>query len=165
MKVFTDGACSSNGKALAKAGCGVYFQDTQEEFSLPLKEAMELCGITGKISNTNNTGEMMAILCALNLIKDKTQEVAIYTDSMYSINCISIWLKAWKKNNWKTTTGKDVKNQSIIKAIDKKKSEFKSVIFIYVKAHTLEPEDKCSYEHSMWLGNYTADNLATSART
>lgn len=161
LRVFTDGACHSNGKASAKAGCGVYFGDTKQEFSLDLAQAKKICNINEKINNTNNTGEMLAILCALNLIKEKTQDVIIYTDSMYCINCISVWNKNWIKNNWKTSTGKNVKNRSLIEAIENKKTEFNSVIFIHVNSHRHEPDDKNSDEYFKWFGNDKADKLAT----
>lgn len=170
MRIFTDGACSSNGKKSARTGCGIYIEDDNREFSHTLDSAKSLCGITGAMKHTNNTGELLAILCALVLAREPERnigkrELIIYTDSMYSINCLSVWLKNWKKNNWKTAAGNDVKNKTLIQAIDARKSEFKSVIFVYVQAHCPEPLDRSSEEHRLWFGNDIADKLATQAIT
>ena len=159
MKIFTDGACSSNGKSHARAGCGVYIQGTREEFSLSLDEAKKICNITCEIKDTNNTGELLAILCAFYLCRDK--ELVIYTDSMYSINCITVWNNNWIKNNWMTSTGKVVKNRALIEAIINKKKNF-NVIFIHVNSHRKEP-DASSLDHENWFGNDKADMLATRA--
>jgi ribonuclease HI len=167
MRVFTDGACSSNGKKSARSGCGIYFENDGDnrEYSHTLESAKRICGITEDMKHTNNTGELLAILCALVLAAKKPAkcELTVYSDSMYCINCITLWLKKWKATDWKTAAGAPVKNKTLIQAIDAKKSEFKSVIFLYVPAHREAPLDKTSEQYRLWFGNDVADKLATQA--
>lgn len=68
---------------------------------------------------TNNQMELMAIAAGLDYVKDKNfTDVLLKSDSEYAIKGINIWMKGWKKNNWKTAAKKDVKNQDIWKQID-----------------------------------------------
>jgi hypothetical protein len=60
----------------------------------------------------------------------------IYSDSEYSINCLTSWLPGWMNKGWKTAAGKDVQHQDLIKDITARLSKFKSHRFVHVKAHT-----------------------------
>lgn len=162
MRVFTDGACSGNGYKKSKAGCGIYFEDGQK-YSLTVNEAKNLSGITEQIEQTNNTGELLAILVALKIAKNKTESLVICTDSMYSINSITIWSKNWIKNGWKTANGLKVKNRIIIENILDVKRYFKAVIFLHVNSHQQEPKDVSCEEYKVWYGNFIADELAKKA--
>jgi len=66
--------------------------------------------------------------------------ITIYTDSEYSIKSLTIWIKNWKKNNWKASTGKDVLNQDLIVKLDtlieKYKAKYGLIKFIHVRSHT-----------------------------
>lgn len=46
-------------------------------------------------------------------------KVAVYTDSQFMINCMTSWLKSWKKNNWKKKDGEPVKNKEDLMDLDK----------------------------------------------
>lgn len=68
---------------------------------------------------TNNQMELMAIAAGLEYIKDKNfTDVLLKSDSEYAIKGINIWMNGWKKNNWKTSAKKDVKNKGIWEQID-----------------------------------------------
>ncbi len=41
----------------------------------------------------------------------------ILTDSNYSINSLTVWYTSWRKNDWRTSTGKNVENQDLIQSI------------------------------------------------
>ena len=60
-----------------------------------------------------------------------------HTDSQYSIDVYSSWIKDWIKHNWKTSSGKQVKNQDIIQKtyaiICNHKGDIK---FKHVRSHT-----------------------------
>lgn len=161
MRVFTDGACTGNGKKNARAGCGVYFEESKHEISLTIDQAKNFCGIQEKILPTNNTAELLAILVSLKEARNRTNELIICSDSMYSINCICVWSKNWIKNNWKTASGGNVKNKTIIMEILERKKYFASVIFLHTNSHTPEPHDKSGEAYKLWFGNYMADKLAT----
>jgi ribonuclease HI len=80
IQVWTDGACTGNP---GPAGLGVVIIDG--------KHRVELSEYLGE--GTNNIAELMAILRGLESVKDKTRSVVVYTDSAYSIGCIT---KPWK---------------------------------------------------------------------
>jgi ribonuclease HI len=80
IQVWTDGACTGNP---GPAGLGVVIIDG--------KHRTELSEYLGE--GTNNIAELMAILRGLESVKDKQRSVVVYTDSAYSIGCIT---KPWK---------------------------------------------------------------------
>lgn len=148
--VFTDGSCSGNGKYGAVGGIGIHFPNGEiDDVSEPFEGAC-----------TNQRTELCAILKALRLIKEnnffkKRNQIIIYSDSQYSINCITKWADKWKENGWKTTTGSDVANQDFIKIIHKYYTKYKPYItFIHVVAHTNATDD-------ISMANAVADRLAT----
>jgi ribonuclease HI len=87
--------------------------------------------------------ELNSILKALQAIKNKEKfYVIITTDSMYSINCITTWSKAWIKNDRKTKDNKLVKNDFYIKEILATIEKFQDVKFIHVNGHAGHPENE-----------------------
>jgi len=61
---------------------------------------------------TNNRMELMAAIMGLRQLKYGC-EVTVVTDSQYVKNGITTWLHNWKKNNWRTSDRKPVKNQDL----------------------------------------------------
>ena len=100
---------------------------------------------------TNQRAELTAILRALQSVP-VTQSVRIFSDSTYSINCISEWYKSWSSNGWRTRSGEPVMNQDIIKAvrsfIDTRDKSGTITMFRWVKGHSTDS------------GNVAADQLA-----
>lgn len=147
IDIFTDGSAWNNGKSNCKAGYGIY---------IPKKNIR----ISEKFTNspTNQRAELFAILRSLQITEENN--IKIYTDSMYSIKCLTVWCDNWKKNNWKNSKGEDVKNQELVKEILRLMCN-KSVTFQHVNSHQNKPDtpDKI-YE---WDGNRIADKLASSA--
>ena len=165
--IFTDGACSRNGKKEAKTGCGIYFQNSECEYSLSLEAAKIRTSYESDLKSTNNTGELMAILCALciSLTKEMNDKrIVIYSDSSYAINCSTIWYKKWESNNWIASNKHPVKNKELIQRIIIEKDKFSDIVFKYTKAHSTAPEDKSSKEYLIWYGNNKADELARNAK-
>lgn len=148
ITVYTDGACSENGKANAKCGYGVYFPNKElENISKPFTMS----------PLTNQRAELYAIYKALKSITKsvKFNTIHIYSDSDYSIKSLTVWIKNWKLNNWKTANKKEVLNQDIIKKIDAIMEKYSGqIIFTHVRSHTGKQD-----VHS--LGNEMADKLAT----
>lgn len=148
--VFTDGACTKNGKTNAKAGIGIYFPNN------------ELPNISEKMNDTlltNQRAELTAIYRALKIITEKLDfdKITIYTDSMYSIKSLTVWIKTWEKNDWKTSNKKPVQNLDIIKPIHLILTKYNNKInFIHVRSHT----NKNDFNS---LGNAKADELATKS--
>lgn len=83
VQVYTDGACSANGRYGAKAGLGVYWG---EGHSLNVSEP-----VSGRA--TNNCGEIQAATRAIQLAIDNgIDKLAIYTDSKFLINSVTKWM-------------------------------------------------------------------------
>lgn len=169
IKAFTDGSSKGNGKKDCSAGCGVYYPSgstiggvEQVSISCSVSEAIKKVLYKGDLKNTNNTGELMAILIALYSVNQKNVDMMIYSDSMYCINSIVIWSKTWIKNGWIASTGKPVKNKELIERILEERKKFNNVVFIHVKAHRQAPP-KDSDGYDAWYGNDQADRLATNS--
>ena len=148
--VFTDGSCINNGKLNAKAGIGIYFPNKEHD---DISEPFNINPIT------NQRAELNAIYQALKLIVNnlRFQKITIYTDSLYSIKCLTLWIKNWNKNNWITSNKKPVKNIDIIRPIYNLMKEHENkIIFIHVKSHT----NGVNFESK---GNSIADELACKA--
>jgi ribonuclease HI len=123
---FTDGSYNHKTK---QCGYGVLFPN--EDFSNISRPY--------KINPTSQRAELYAIYKAIQRISSKCIDdpILIYSDSEYSIKSLTIWIKNWKKNNWKTSTSKEVLNQDIIKKIDNLIQNYKGKIeFKHVRSHT-----------------------------
>lgn len=131
MRVFTDGSCTSNGRKDAKAGYAAWFPD-HPSWSSALKMPEDQ-------PQTNQRAELSAINLAVKTLEDRGEidcDLVIYSDSDYSIKCLSSWLTGWMNRGWKTADGKDVQHQDLIKDTTARLSKFKSHRFVHVKAHT-----------------------------
>lgn len=93
------------------------------------------CDAGGATNGTNQIGELCAVLEALRA-HPGAEPLVIETDSQYAINCSTTWVRGWKKNGWKNSQKKPVKNAAIIKAIDAELNAREgSVRFVWVKGH------------------------------
>lgn len=103
--VFTDGACSGNPGPGGWASIIVRGHEQVQE----LGEADP--------QTTNNRMEIAGVLEALKWIQKKkmTEEIQVYTDSVYVLRGIQQWVWGWARNNWKTAEGKEVLNQDLWK--------------------------------------------------
>lgn len=136
MRVFTDGACSSNGKPGAKAGYAVWFPDHQ---SISMSQK-----VPASEPQTNQRAELSAIHQATLVLEENgfhDEDIVIYTDSDYSINCLTKWITGWVSRGWKTSAGGDVLHRDLIEDTSKRLSKFKSYRFIHVRSHTGGEDD------------------------
>ncbi|PWN28565.1 hypothetical protein BDZ90DRAFT_208822, partial [Jaminaea rosea] len=145
VTIYCDGAATGNGQSGARAGWGVWFADEGQ----PLSELNESRRLPGSVQ-TNNRGELMAIVRALQLAPLDCQ-VVIRTDSQYSISCITSWQAGWRKKGWKRSNGEDVQNRDLIRLLEREMRKRK-------------PRPKLEYVkgHAGHYGNERADHLATS---
>ncbi|KAH8723548.1 ribonuclease H-like domain-containing protein [Phaeosphaeriaceae sp. PMI808] len=104
ITVYTDGSALGNGKAGAVGGVGVYFgpNDTRN-----VSEALR------GTRQTNQRAELTAVARALDHIPID-RDALIYTDSYYSIRCLTEWFPKWETTGWKSSSGKDVENRDLI---------------------------------------------------
>ncbi|KAM4866705.1 ribonuclease H1 [Thomomys bottae] len=136
--VYTDGCCSSNGRRRARAGIGVYWGPGH-----PLNVSIRLPG-----RQTNQRAEIHAACKAIEQAKAQNiRQLALYTDSMFTINGITNWVQGWKKNGWRTSAGKDVINKEDFVALDQLTRDM-DIQWMHVPGH------------SGFVGNEEADRLA-----
>ena len=149
--IFCDGSARGNGQKGAKAGYGLAvlldgFIFKKISVKLPADEPQ-----------TNQRAELQAFYHAFRIVKERQSPTTIYTDSMYSINCITVWATGWKKKGWKKADGKPVLHLDIIEPMVILYEEIKPLLEIkHVKGH----QKGNSYEAQ---GNNLADELATQA--
>lgn len=93
------------------------------------------CDAGGATNGTNQIGELCAVLEALRA-HPGSEPLVIETDSQYAINCSTTWVHGWKKNGWKNSQKKPVKNADLIRAIDAEISKRPGPVkFVWVKGH------------------------------
>jgi len=107
--IYTDGACSSNGKGFSSAGIGVFYGIND-----PRNVSLRLPGL----HQTNQRAELHAVLIALeryplpntspNISQNPSfptaatprKTLVIITDSKYVIQALTTWITTWEKNNY-----------------------------------------------------------------
>ena len=140
IEAATDGACSGNP---GKGGWGglILFSDGSE---------MELGG--SEISTTNNRMELMAAIKTLEKLKQfkLKKDFKLRTDSKYLIEGYSNWISNWKRNGWKTSSGKTVQNLDLWKRIDELR--INGVSMEFVKGHS---GDKYNERVDLIASNYS----------
>lgn len=122
VKIFTDGACEPN-PGEAGTGLAVYQDQTLSELWYGLYQA----------HGTNNTAELHGLNQALLLAKEKLLQgysVGIYSDSRYSIDCLTKWAVGWEKKGWTKSDG-EIKNLDIIKPMYALYQQIKAQINIH----------------------------------
>ena len=168
LYIFTDGSSrkSKTKEDYFNSGVGVYIglncTNIKEQYN----------------EKTNNQCELMGMDYAFKLIVKYYRElidikkvIKIVSDSEYSIKACSVWLSSWKKNNWRTAKGDDVKNKDLIESIDASMQRIKlinsklsssdklKVKLIHVNSHqAMDRTDRTKF--NIWFGNLCADGLA-----
>jgi ribonuclease HI len=131
--IYTDGACKGNP---GPGGWGALLRWSGHE--------KELFG--GERQTTNNRMELTAVIEALSALKQRCQ-VAVYTDSSYVKNGITVWIHNWKQRGWRTTDKKPVKNVELWQRLEALAASH-DVRWHWVRGHDGDP------------GNERADELA-----
>tara|TARA_B110000438_G_scaffold301994_1_gene358371 strand:- start:952 stop:1383 length:432 start_codon:yes stop_codon:yes gene_type:complete len=134
IDIFTDGACSGNPGI---GGWGAII-------IIPNEKPIYLNG--GSEQTTNNQMELTAAIKALEFFKD-SRNINIFTDSKYVKNGIESWIINWKKNGWKTSAKKPVKNRKLWESLDNQISRH-HIQWCWIKGHAGN------------INNEIADNLA-----
>lgn len=132
LYAYTDGACSGNP---GPGGWGALLQAKDGE--TVLKERT-LKG--GEAQTTNNRMELLAAISALEAL-ERPSKITVITDSAYVKGGITAWLFSWKKNGWKTSTRKPVKNEDLWRRLDEAAKRH-DVTWEWVKGHAGHPENE-----------------------
>ncbi len=127
IQIFTDGACRGNP---GPGGWGVILRSGSHE--------KELFG--GEQSTTNNRMELRAAIEGLAALK-RPSRVTVTTDSQYVRQGITQWIEGWKRNQWRTSAKKPVKNQDLWQLLDELTSRHE-VTWEWVKGHSGHPDNE-----------------------
>lgn len=133
MVIHTDGACKGNP---GPGGWGALL-----EYNGRRKEIFG-----GEAQTTNNRMELVAVIRALEALT-RESEVDLYTDSQYVKNGIESWIHGWKRNGWRTSDRKAVKNADLWRELDELAARHR-IRWHWVRGHDDNP------------GNERADELA-----
>jgi ribonuclease HI len=131
--IYTDGACKGNP---GPGGWGAVLRAGTKE--------RELFG--GEPLTTNNRMELTAVIRALEALT-RACDIDLYTDSQYVKQGIETWIHGWKRNGWKTSDRKPVKNAELWRELDAL-AQRHTIRWHWVKGHADTP------------GNVHADALA-----
>ena len=123
IKIYTDGSCIGNP---GKGGWAAIIIDDGKKTKIK----------GSKKNTTNNQMELLAPIKALKIIP-KGNKVQIFTDSKYLKLGITEWIHNWKKNGWKTSNKKKVKNIELWTELDILSNEFE-IKWNWVKAHATD---------------------------
>ena len=106
INIYTDGACSGN-PGIGGWGA-VIFSNSDDVIFLN----------GGENITTNNRMELTAAIKSIAYFKNRSN-LEIFTDSKYLKDGIEKWILNWKKNGWKTSNKKPVKNKDLWVQLDK----------------------------------------------
>lgn len=127
VHIYTDGSCLGN-PGPGGYGAVLVFNGHKKEISQGYKHT------------TNNRMEMLATVAALETLTESCS-VDLTTDSQYVKNGINQWIHNWRKNGWRTSNKKAVKNADLWKQLDALVNKHK-VQWHWVKGHSGHPENE-----------------------
>lgn len=133
IKIWTDGACKGN-PGDGGWGALLVYGDFQKEI------------YGGEANTTNNRMEIMAVIQALALLKERCL-AHVYTDSQYVQKGMTEWITGWKQRGWRTAAKKPVKNADLWQQLDQL-SQQHELQWHWVRGHAGD------------AGNERADELA-----
>jgi ribonuclease HI len=101
--IYTDGACSGNGRGHARGGWAAILVHASTE--------RELSG-----AESNATNQRMELRAAIEALKALTvpSQVTLYSDSAYVVNCFrDSWYEAWRQNGWRNKRKQPIANREL----------------------------------------------------
>ena len=104
IAIWSDGACSGN-PGPGGWGAVLVWNDHRKELK------------GGAAATTNNRMELTAAIEALEAVT-RPSAIDFYTDSQYLRGGVTGWIRSWKKNGWKTSDRKPVKNVDLWQKLD-----------------------------------------------
>lgn len=137
LRIAIDGACRRNGKPDCVAAGGVFIQQYRDK-----KLVYTTILNAAEYTSTNQRGELLALLRALEYINVNGEEAQIITDSEYIFNAMSKeWYDRWLLNGWVTSMGDSVKNSDIWRKVTDEIHACKEagieVTFYHIKGHVI----------------------------
>jgi len=140
IEIYTDGACRGN-PGPGGWGAVIRYQQHEKHFYGSMEHT------------TNNQMELTAAIKALEQLK-RPCTIKLTTDSNYVKHGITQWIHNWKKNNWRGSNKKPIKNQDLWKSLDELTQKHE-VTWLWVKGHSGHPENELADE----LANKAIDQM------
>ena len=161
IHIFTDGACTNNGRPSANAAWGVLLVSdlgyiVLDRFSgaVPISEPQ-----------TNQRAELRALLQGITVAETQIKNdpsikrVQVWSDSQYSIHCASVWGPKWKSNGWKKPGG-PIQHLDLIELLVLGTQRLGMTLeYKWLKGHK-GGESQYAFP---WVFNHQVDALATGA--
>jgi ribonuclease HI len=148
LSIYTDGGCSGNPGPGGWAYAIVAFDGTKTGQAIAPMPGMlfpqenpdgrllsEQYG--GERITTNNRMELLAPILALEALIDMNlspTSVTVHTDSQYVQKGMTVWIDTWKRNGWRTSERKPVKNRELWLRLDELGLRF-GVAWKWVRGH------------------------------
>jgi ribonuclease HI len=153
VTIYTDGACSGNGRADPRGGWAALVL-------VPGAEPIQLSG--GAKPATNQRMELTAAIEGLKALKTPSS-VTVYADSAYLVNGMKQrWYDKWRQNGWRNSQRQPVANQELWEELaDLADSSGHQVRFEKVGGHADRVKGHVSNEHERY--NQLCDQLAVAA--
>ncbi|XBC43023.1 MAG: ribonuclease HI [Buchnera aphidicola (Kaburagia rhusicola ensigallis)] len=145
IKIFSDGSCLGNP---GPGGCSSIIKCKNHKKIIS----------SGFYFTTNNRMELMGVIIALEKIR-KPCNIEITVDSQYVKKGILLWIKNWKRNNWKTTKNKPVKNIDLWSRLNTI-SNLHHMNWHWIKGHSGHIEnEKCNNLAQYYARNPTLEDI------
>ncbi len=144
VEMFTDGSCLGN-PGPGGWGTIMRYGGTEKEMS------------GGEPDSTNNRMELLATIRGLEALT-RPMSVDIYTDSTYVRDGITKWIHNWKRNGWKTSAKKPVKNDDLWRLLDAAMVKH-DVRLHWVKGHAGHPENERADDLARGAAEAIRDNV------
>ncbi|MFC2450499.1 MAG: ribonuclease HI [Flavobacteriaceae bacterium] len=126
IEIYTDGACSGNP---GKGGYGIIMQAPEKNYEKCFSEGFRL--------TTNNRMELLAVIIALENLKEEGHDIHIFTDSKYVADAVNKnWILGWIKKGFK-----NVKNPDLWRRFIPLFNKYKPT-FHWIKGHAGHPQNE-----------------------
>ncbi|MGA2547565.1 MAG: ribonuclease H [Rectinemataceae bacterium] len=150
--IYTDGGCSGNpgpgGWAFVirlPANYALRPKAEREVGPHASDAIIDILGSGGEAMTTNNRMELRAVIASLAEAERRAPgaPVVVNTDSQYVKNGITSWIASWKRNGWRTSDRKPVKNRELWEELDAIAARVKPT-FLWVEGHAgVEGNERC----------------------
>jgi ribonuclease HI len=126
VHIYTDGACSGNP---GPGGYGIVMEWVGKPYKKELSE--------GFLRTTNNRMELLAVIVALEQLKQDNLDITVFSDSKYVTEAVNQdWIAAWKRRRFS-----NVKNPDLWRRFIKLYDKFKPKM-VWIKGHNNHPQNE-----------------------
>jgi ribonuclease HI len=116
----------------------------------------------GELDTTNNRMELIAAASALEVLPSlelPSRHITVLTDSQYVQKGMNSWIQTWKRNAWRTSDRKLVKNRDLWERLDKLGANF-LINWMWIKGHAgNEFNERCDKMTQRAIAELSGDSL------